>query len=105
MSRRHESELLAAGEPVVRVPTKLTAGAKSDPIDAVSVARAALHDLICPELRRPAQEIKLSSDNRESLIRERTLNRTGSGGDSTSSNPAFTLHQGRCRDTGPWMPP
>ena len=50
MTRRFESELLAAGETVIRVPTKMMAGArkgarelgKSDPIDAAAVARAAL---------------------------------------------------------------
>jgi transposase len=82
MSRRFESELLAAGETVIRVPTKMMAGTrrsaresgKSDPIDAAAVARAALRE---PELPRahldgPAREVKLLIDYRESLIRERT---------------------------------
>jgi transposase len=50
LSRRLESDLLAAGEHVVRVPPKLMAHVrdsartygKSDPIDALAVARAAL---------------------------------------------------------------
>ena len=52
LSRRLESDLLAAGELVVRVPPKLMAGVrrsartrgKSDPIDALAVARAALRE-------------------------------------------------------------
>jgi transposase len=55
LSRRLERDLLAAGEQVVRVPPKLAAGVrrsartpgKSDPIDALAVARAALRE---PEL-------------------------------------------------------
>ena len=50
VSRRLGRDLLVAGEYLVRVPTKLMAGArravrergKSDPIDALSVARATL---------------------------------------------------------------
>ena len=50
LSRRLERDLLAAGERVVRVPPKLMANArdsarsfgKSDPIDALAVAGAAL---------------------------------------------------------------
>lgn len=53
VSRRLEVDLSAAGETVVRVPTQLMAGArkggrergKSDPIDALAVARAALRNL------------------------------------------------------------
>jgi transposase len=49
LSRRFEADLLKIGERVVRVPPKLMAGArrsarqvgKSDPIDALAVARAA----------------------------------------------------------------
>ncbi len=50
LSRRLEVDLLRSGEAVVRVPPKLMAGVrrsvrepgKSDPIDALAVARAAL---------------------------------------------------------------
>lgn len=79
---RLERFLLGAGEPVLRVGTRMTArerkGArtvgKSDAIDALAVARAALrepglpaatHD---PELR----ELKLLVDHREDLVGERT---------------------------------
>ena len=52
LSRRLERDLLAAGEQIVRVPPKLMAHArdsartygKSDPIDALAVARAALRE-------------------------------------------------------------
>jgi hypothetical protein len=77
-TRRLESELLAAGETVIRVPAKLMAGAreagKSDPIDAAAVARAALREPKLPpaHLDGPAREMKLLVDYREALIRERT---------------------------------
>jgi hypothetical protein len=53
---RLERDLLAAGERVVRVPPRLMAGArhavpalgKSDPIDALAVARAACANPTCP---------------------------------------------------------
>jgi transposase len=82
ISRRLEADLLAAGELVVRVPPKMMAGArrsartrgKSDPIDALAVARAALRepDLPVAQLDGPSREVKLLVDYRESLIRERT---------------------------------
>ena len=82
LSRRLESDLLAAGEVVVRVPPKMMAGqrrsartrGKSDPIDALAVARAALREPGLPvaRLEGPAREVKLLVDYRESLIRERT---------------------------------
>lgn len=82
LSRRLEADLLAAGETVVRVPPKMMAGArrsartfgKSDPIDALAVARAALRepDLPVARLEGAAREIKLLADYRENLIKERT---------------------------------
>ncbi|MDP9259008.1 MAG: hypothetical protein M3Q31_21015 [Actinomycetota bacterium] len=58
LTRALEQELIAAGEQLVRVPPKLMAPerragrarAKSDPIDALAVARAALRE---PRLDRP----------------------------------------------------
>lgn len=77
-----ESDLLAAGELVTRVPPKMMAGVrrsartrgKSDPIDALAVARAALAEPGLPlaRLDGPAREVKLVVDYRERLIRERT---------------------------------
>ena len=82
LSRRLEQDLLAAGEKVVRVPPKLMANArdsartfgKSDPIDALAVARAALREPNLPvaQLDGPAREIRLLVDHRESLVAERT---------------------------------
>jgi transposase len=79
-----ERFLLARGERVVRVPPKLMAGrrrgsrqpGKSDPIDALAVARAALEEGIATlpvaALEGPAREIKLLLDHREDLVAERT---------------------------------
>ena len=82
LSRRLEADLLAAGELVVRVPPKLMAGqrrsartrGKSDPIDALAVARAALREPNLPGafLDGPSREVKLLVDYREALVRERT---------------------------------
>jgi transposase len=82
LSRRLEADLLAAGEVIVRVPPKLMAHArdsartygKSDPIDALAVARAALRepDLPVARLDGPSRELRLLVDHREDLVRERT---------------------------------
>jgi transposase len=77
-----ERQLLGVGEDLVRVPPKLTvperrAGrtrGKSDPIDALAIARAALRE---PNLSRPRpderiyREIKLLVDHREDLVDQR----------------------------------
>jgi transposase len=82
MTRRLERDLLAAGERIVRVPPKLMAHArdaartygKSDPIDALAVARAALRedDLPTAHLDGPDRDLRLLVDHREDLIAERT---------------------------------
>src|SRR5216683_1447107 len=82
VSRRFEADLLVAGEVVVRVPSKLTGGArkvartsgKSDPIDALAVARAALRepDLPVAKLEGPGRDVRLLLDHREDLVGERT---------------------------------
>lgn len=82
LTRRLEPDLLAAGERLMRVPPKLMAGArrsarergKSDPIDALSVARAALRepDLSVAELDGPTRDLRLLVDHRETLVRERS---------------------------------
>ena len=82
LSRRLEADLLRIGERVVRVPPKMMAGArrsarqagKSDPIDALAVARAALRepDLPVAQLDGPSREIRLLVDYRESLVKDRT---------------------------------
>lgn len=84
VSGSFERFLVASGERVVRVPPKLmgqsrrgerTAG-KSDPIDALAVARAALREgpetLPAAHLDEAALELKLLLDHRENLIRARS---------------------------------
>jgi transposase len=82
LSRRLERDMLAAGERIVRVPPKLMAHArdaartygKSDPIDALAVARAALRepDLPAAHLDETSRELRLLVDHREDLVGERT---------------------------------
>jgi transposase len=77
-----ERFLLASGERVVRVPPKLMAGArrqarqrgKSDAIDALAVARAALREPSLPVARLEGREreIRLLADHRDDLVAERT---------------------------------
>jgi transposase len=82
VSRGLERLLLEAGEHLVRVPPRLTAPArrrgrsrgKSDALDALAVARAALRE---PRLERPRpqeaslRELKLLLDHRDDLVAER----------------------------------
>lgn len=82
LSARLETDLLEAGERVVRVPPKLMAEqrrtartrGKSDPIDALAVARAAVreHDLPVATHHEASRELKLLVDRREDLVGERT---------------------------------
>ena len=82
LSRRLDAELVRAGESVVRVSPKLMAGArrsgrepgKSDPIDALAVARAVLRepDLPVATLDGPDRQVRLLIDHREDLVGERT---------------------------------
>ena len=79
-----ERFLLARGERVVRVAPKLTAGArnaarergKSDAIDAVAIARAAIregvHTLPAAQLAGPELDVRLLVDHRERLVAQRT---------------------------------
>src|SRR4030095_8632222 len=97
LSRRLERDLLRAGQQGVRGPPKLMAHArtsartygKSDPIDALAVARAALRGpelptpqpggparglplLVChPDDLGPARELQLLVDHRDDLVAER----------------------------------
>jgi transposase len=81
LARNLVPDLVRAGEAVVRVPPKLMAGArrssrepgKSDPIDALAVARAALReDLPTARLDGPEREVRLLVDHRDDLVAERT---------------------------------
>ena len=82
VTRALERALVSAGERLVRVPPKLTAPerrsgrvrGKSDPIDALAIARAALRE---PRLDRPRageerlRELRLLVDHRDDLVDER----------------------------------
>jgi transposase len=82
LSRGLERDLLVAGETVIRVPPKLMAGArrsgrepgKSDPIDALAVARAALREPGLPLARLDGVErdLRLLVDHRDDLVAHRT---------------------------------
>src|SRR5688572_17914050 len=82
LSRRLERDLLAAGERILRVPPKLMAHArdgarsygKSDAIDALAVARAALREPGLPQARLDGaeRELRLLVDHRDDLVQERT---------------------------------
>jgi transposase len=79
-----ERFLVASGERVVRVPPKLMgqsrrgerARGKSDPIDALAIARAALREgpetLPVAHLDEAALQLKLLLDHREDLLKART---------------------------------
>jgi transposase len=82
LSARLERDLLSAGQKVVRVAPKLMAQArasartrgKSDPIDALAVARAVLREpdlpVACHDI--VSRELKLLVDRREDLVSQRT---------------------------------
>jgi transposase len=84
VSRRLETTLLAAGARVLRIPPFMTGQArrgqrqpgKSDPIDALAVARTVVREGIdrfpVAFLNDQAMEIRLLHDHREQLIGERT---------------------------------
>jgi hypothetical protein len=130
------ADLLAAGEQVVLVPSRLMAQArqasrvpgKSDPIDALAVARAALQEPKLPQARLdgPARELKLLVGHREDLVPSGPGSRTGcagtcmtwipsgrpcyrpgiwsSGGSWTSSRPGWPTCRTRSRSasSGSW---
>jgi transposase len=82
LSARLERDLLTAGQSVVRVPPKMMAmtrrsartRGKSDPIDALAVARAFLRepDLPVASHDEVSRELKLLVDRRETLVAQRT---------------------------------
>jgi transposase len=82
LSARLERDLLSAGQKVVRVPPKMMAEqrrvartrGKSDPIDALAVARAVLRqpDLPVASHDETSRELKLLVDRREDLVQHRT---------------------------------
>jgi transposase len=82
LTRRLEGDLLRDGEAVLRVPPRLMAGArrssrergKSDPIDALTVARAAVRepDLPIAQLDGEQRRLRFLVDHRDDLVAERT---------------------------------
>jgi transposase len=82
LSARLERDLLTCGQQVVRVPPKLMAQVrasartrgKSDPIDALAVARAVLREPDLPVASHDdvSRELKLLVDRREDLVGQRT---------------------------------
>ena len=82
LSARLEIDLLDAGQSVVRVPPKMMAEqrrvartrGKSDPIDALAVARAAQRqpDLPIATHDESSRELKLLVDHRDDLVKQRT---------------------------------
>jgi transposase len=82
LSARLERDLLSADQKVVRVPSKLMAQSrasartrgKSDPIDALAVARAYLREPDLPVASHDdvSRELKLLVDRREDLVGQRT---------------------------------
>ena len=89
VSGSFERFLIERGERVLRVPTRLMADArrggrergKSDSIDAIAVARAALREglakLPAAQLEGPELDLRLLVDHRERLVRQRVaLNNT-----------------------------
>ena len=94
LSTRLERDLLGAGQAVVRVPpymmaeqrrTARTVG-KSDPIDALAVARAALRDPDLPVATHDetSRELKLLTDRRDDLLQQRI---------ATSNRLLWRLHE------------
>lgn len=82
LSRGLERDLVRAGEAVLQVSPRLMGSArrwgreagKSDPIDALAVARAALREKHLPvaQLEGKSRDLKVLVDHREDLIGERT---------------------------------
>jgi transposase len=114
VSGSFERFLVASGERVVRVPPKLmgqsrrgqrTAG-KSDPIDALAVARAALREgpetLPAAQLDEAALELKLLLDHREDLVKARSEDQQRLRWHLHDLWPEFELPAG-CLDRIVWL--
>jgi len=107
-----ERFLLASGERVVRVPPKLMAGTrrsartrgKSDAIDALAVARAALREPALPVARLdgPEREIRLLLDHRDDLVGERTRTQQRLRWHLHELEPELELPAG-CLDRSRWL--
>src|SRR3954447_9102240 len=119
-----ERFLLRSGERVIRVATKLMADArrgvrsrgKSDAIDALAVARAALREgldgLPAAQLAGPELDLRLLVDHRERLVRSRVAINNDllwhlhdSGPSSSCPAAAWSRRSGRPRSAGAWRAP
>ena len=124
VSGAFERFLIASGERVVRVATKLMSDArragrergKSDRIDALAVARAALREgveqLPSAQLAGIELDLRLLVDHRERLIRSRVALNNDCSGTCTTSGPSSSCRSARCsrrsgrpRSRGAWRPP
>jgi hypothetical protein len=106
VSGRLERDLLAAGERVVRVPPRLMAGArqavrtpgKSDPIDALAVARAALREPTLPVAQH--DQASWESSCWSTIVSTWSPNApgrsTGCAGTCTSSTPTWNTAPAGC---------
>jgi transposase len=105
-------ELLAAGEQVVFVPPKLMAGerrggrerGKSDPIDALAIARLALREegrLPAARLDEQVLEIRRLTDYCDGLVAERTRVVNRLRWMVHDLDPALARHRGRWVPAGP----
>jgi transposase len=114
VSGSFERFLVTSGERVVRVPPKLMGESrrgerirgKSDPIDALAVARAALREdpetLPAAHLDHDALELKLLLDHREDLIRARSEDQQRLRWHLHDLWPEFELPAG-CLDRIVWL--
>jgi transposase len=103
-----ERFLIERGERVLRIPTHLTAKArksarqrgKSDPIDALNVARAALQEGLdafpAAHLDGPELDLRLLVDHRERLVRHRVELNSTLCGSCTISGRRSSCRVGRC---------
>ena len=115
LSRRLERDLLGAGQRIVRVPPKLMAHArdsarsygKSDPIDALAVARAALREPDLPTARSTAPLARFGcwSDHREDLVAERTRIINRLRWHLHELDPSWSLRRAVCGGPNTWPRP
>ena len=103
-----ERFLIARGERVLRVPTHLTASGrrsarqrgKSDPIDALTVARVALQEGLesfpVAHLDGPELDLRLLVDRRERLVRQRVGLNSTLQWHRTISGPSSSCPAARC---------
>ena len=100
--------LLAAGEEVREVPAILThrerlrtgRPGKSDPVDALAIARVVLREEALPPVRGPLdyRDLKLLVDYREQLIAEQTRLRNRLHSDLQALSPGYGALLGRLGD-------